>query len=332
MKTELFEAIEQAETIGIAGHIRPDGDCIGSCLAFYNYIIEQYNQNAKKQVHLYLENCPKEFLFLTNSDKIDTSYGEKAQPYDLFFSLDSSSIDRLGPAQSYFSQAKQTFCIDHHISNTKFADKNIVFPEASSTSEVVYDLLEESKISKAVAECIYLGIVHDTGVFKHSNTKERTMVIAGRLISMGAQPAKIIDETFYQKTYIQNQILGRCLLESILVMDGKVIVSYIGKKMQEFYNVEPDDLSGVIDQLRVTKGVEVAIFLKEEKTQEYKVSMRSNGIVDVSKIAVFFGGGGHIKAAGCTMQGSLHDVINNLTSGIEHQLKGAEKDKIEESI
>lgn len=318
---EFVQAVNAATAIGIAGHIHPDGDCIGSCLALYNYLQENCNSEGTKQIDVYLECCPKEFEFLQNAGQLTTEWKEEKH-YDLFLALDSGSIDRLGETEKLFQAADHTICIDHHISNTKFAENNLVDPSASSTCELLYRLFEPEKISPEVAECLYLGIVHDTGVFRHPCTTEATMAAAGRLISLGASPAKIIDKTFYEKTYIQNQVLGRCLLESILVMDGKVIVSIISRRMQEFYGVEPSDLSGVIDQLRVTKGVEVAIFLREECAQEYKVSMRSNGIVDVSKIAVFFGGGGHVKAAGCSMHGSAHDVINNLTAGIEHQLDG----------
>ncbi len=316
----VWEKIKMASSIGIAGHIHPDGDCVGSCLALYNYLQENFNEDGKKQIDVYLEGCPKEFLFLKNATVLKQICDPPIQ-YDIFIVLDSGNIDRLvQQAQELFCTAITTITIDHHISNTEFAKLNVVDPKASSTCEVLYELLDPKKISKEVAECIYLGIIHDTGVFKHSCTTERTMVIAGHLLTLGVNSAKIIDETFYQKTYVQNQILGRCLLESILVMNGKVIVSTISKRIQEFYKVGAEDLSGVIDQLRVTQGVEVAIFLREENVQEYKVSMRSNGVVDVSKIAMFFGGGGHIKAAGCTMYGSFYDVINNLTAGIEHQL------------
>jgi phosphoesterase RecJ-like protein len=119
---------------------------------------------------------------------------------------------------------------------------------------------------------------------------------------------------------MQNQILGRCLMESILVLHGKVVVAALNRKMIEFYGASPSDLDGIIDQLRVTKGTEVAVFVYETDFNEFKVSMRSNGEVNVSKIAVYFGGGGHIKAAGCTMNGSVYDVINNLTPHIEAQL------------
>lgn len=321
---EFETLLNRAKRIGITGHVRPDGDCVGSCLGLYEYLKANYNQDASKVIDVYLESIPDSFLFLQGVDEVQSDYKD-TKPYDVFFILDCGSLDRIGEAQKYSMEAKMVINIDHHISNTGFAHKTIILPEASSTCEVLFGLSEAERIPAATATAWYLGIVHDTGVFKHSNTSEKTMCVAGKLISLGAQPSKIIDETFYQKTYLQNQILGRCLMESFLVMDGKVIVGCITRKEQEFYNVVPSDLDGVIDQLRVTKGVEVAIFVREEGAQEYKVSMRSNGVVDVSKIAVFFGGGGHVKAAGCSMKGSFYDVINNLTIGIEHQLKKNEK-------
>ena len=128
----------------------------------------------------------------------------------------------------------------------------------------------------------------------------------------------------FQKTYLQNQILGRALLESMLLMDGKCIISALRKKDLDFYGVTSEDLDGIVSQLRNTTGVEVAIFLYETAIQEFKVSLRSNGRVDVSRVASYFGGGGHVRAAGCTMQGSVYDVLNNLTLHIEKQLKGAD--------
>ena len=119
---------------------------------------------------------------------------------------------------------------------------------------------------------------------------------------------------------MQNQILGRALLESILFMDGRCIVSAIDRKTMDFYNAKPGDLEGIVSQLRVTKGVECAIFMYQTGLQEYKVSLRSNGRVDVAKIASYFGGGGHVRAAGCTLQGTYYDCINNLSLHIEKQL------------
>ncbi|WP_167956751.1 DHH family phosphoesterase [Anaerosporobacter faecicola] len=321
---KLLEAIKDVKTIAISGHVRPDGDCVGSCMATYHYIKENL---PEVQVDVFLESVASSFGMLANLDQIHMDYRTDIKSYDLFLSLDCGSADRLGNAQPIFEQAKETICIDHHISNTKFAKENYIFPDASSTCEVLYGLFDEEKISLQTAQALYLGIVHDTGVFKHSNTSEKTMMIAGKLLSKGVSSAQIIDESFYQKTYLQNQILGRCLLESFLVLDGKCIISTLNKKTMDFYEVTSEDLDGVIDQLRVTKGVEVAVFIYETLPQEYKVSMRANGNVDVSKIAVYFGGGGHVKAAGCSLKGVMHDVINNIVRHIDIQLKNLETEE-----
>ena len=136
----------------------------------------------------------------------------------------------------------------------------------------------------------------------------------------GIDFSKIIDDSFYRKTYIQNQILGRALLESITFHGGRCIFSAVSKKDMDFYGVTGADMDGIIDQLRITEGVECAIFMYEVSCREYKVSLRSTTDLDVSKIAVYFGGGGHKKADGCTMAGSVHDVINNLSNQIAKQL------------
>lgn len=313
----ILDKIQCSKKVGIGGHIRPDGDCVGSCMALYHYLSKMY---PDKQIDVYLEFVPEYFSFLSDVHKIKNS-NFIDDTHDIFISLDCGSTDRLGPAEEYFKNAKSTINIDHHISNTMFGQENHVVTNASSTCEVLFSLFEEERIDKDVAEALYLGMIHDTGVFKHSNTSQHTMEIAGKLISKGIEFSKIIDETFYEKTYTQNQILGRCLLESILVLDKRCILSTISKKVMDFYYASPKDLDGIIDQLRVTQGIEVAIFIYEMETQEYKVSMRSNNYVDVSKIAVYFGGGGHVRAAGCTMKGSIYDVINNLTQHIEAQLK-----------
>ncbi len=146
------------------------------------------------------------------------------------------------------------------------------------------------------------------------------MNVAGRLMEMGIPFTQIIDNTFYSKTYVQNQVLGRALLESILFFNGKCIFSVIKRDIMEFYNITSKDLDGIVEQLRITKGVECAIFLYEVAELEYKVSLRSNEIVDVSKIATYFGGGGHIRAAGFNMKGNMYDVINNISQQIEKQL------------
>ena len=290
---KLMELAEAAGTIAIVGHVRPDGDCVGSCLAVCNYITEQY---PEKTVDVYLETPPVKFSYLKQFERI-CSDPETGKQYDLCICLDSGDRERLGKNVVYLDTAKTSICIDHHITNQGYGAANFVKADASATCELLYDFLDEEKISKEVAECIYTGILHDTNVFKNSNTTERTMQVAGAMMAKGINFSRIIDESFYKKTYVQNQIMGRAVLESVLFLDG------------------------IVDQLRVTDGVEVAIFLHETENHVYKVSMRSNNLVNVSKVASYFGGGGHVRAAGCTMSGSVHDVINNLSAQIDKQIK-----------
>ncbi len=317
---DLDQEIKGAKRIGIAGHIRPDGDCVGSCLGLGLYLRENYPELEAVDIHL--ESVPEKFRVLEGTETICTSCPEKT--YDVFFSLDCGDIGRLGNAAEYLKTAGKVICVDHHISNHGFGDVQFIEPAASSTSELIYLLLDDAKLSVSAAKALYMGIAHDTGVFQYSCTSRRTMEIAGKLMEKGFDFNELLDQTFFQKTYLQNQILGRALLESMLLMDGKCIISALRKKDLDFYGVTSEDLDGIVSQLRNTTGVEVAIFLYETAIQEFKVSLRSNGKVDVSRVASYFGGGGHVRAAGCTMQGSVYDVLNNLTLHIEKQLKGAD--------
>ncbi|MGN9171585.1 DHH family phosphoesterase [Lachnospiraceae bacterium HCP1S3_A8] len=314
--TKLETMIDQAGKIVILGHMNPDGDCVGSCLAVYNYIKEW---DSTKAVTVRLERAPSKFSYLSGFDAIETEAGEEA--YDLCICLDSSDEERLGDFKSCFDRSAKTICIDHHITNRGYAQENVIDGHASSACEVVYGQLDESRISKHVAECIYTGIIHDTGVFKYSNTSRKTMEIAGKMMEKGIDFGTIIDGSFYKKTYMQSQILGRALLESITFLDSRCIFSVVRKKDMDFYGVDKSDLDGIVDQLRVIDGIECAIFLYETGIHQFKVSLRSNSIVDVSRIAAYFGGGGHVRAAGCTMSGSVHDVVNNLSAHIAEQLE-----------
>lgn len=313
----LKNELANVKTVAISGHIRPDGDCIGSCLGVWNYIQDNY---PDIQADVYLEQVVSKFRFLKGADLVKTDCSEERN-YDLFISLDASDRERLGEAVKYLDTAKRSVCVDHHITNPGFADENWIVADASSASELAWEIMEEEKISKHAAEALYMGIAHDTGVFQYSNTSPKTMQIAGSLIAKGINFSQIVDNTFYKKTYIQNQILGRALVESILLLDGRIIVGRVRQKDMEFYGAIPADLDGIVSQLRVTDGVEVAIFLYETGNHQYKVSLRSNGPVDVSAVCAYFGGGGHVKAAGCTMYGTVYDVINNLTLHIEKQLE-----------
>ena len=176
----LDQALQNAHVVGISGHIRPDGDCTGSTLALYNYIKLYF---PEIQVQLFLEQIPDVFHFLSRSKEIQNEYPQ-GLVFDTFFALDCGDTGRLGNAEDYFLHAKRTFCIDHHISNTSYAQENYIVPDASSTCELVFDLMEPEKITKEIAECLYTGIVHDTGVFQYSCTSAKTMNIAGILMDV----------------------------------------------------------------------------------------------------------------------------------------------------
>jgi phosphoesterase RecJ-like protein len=321
MNTNAFiRVIEDAQTIAVTGHIRPDGDCVGACLGIYNYVTDNY---PEKEITIYLEPMPSKFHFLSGFDQVKHEIKDETV-YDLMIVVDCSDESRIEPFLPVFKRANSTFCVDHHVTNQGFCEDSIIDSGASATCELLYQLFEDEKISLPCAECLYTGIVHDSGVFKHSNTTKTTMHIAGNLIDKGINTSFIIDDTFYRKNYLQNVMMGYALLESSLVMDGQVIYSFVTKKWMDLYGVTGSDLDGIVDQLRITEGVEVAILAYEINTMEFKVSMRSNSYVDVSKIAAYFNGGGHIRAAGCTIRGTLIDVINNLLRHIEPQLKGNE--------
>ena len=312
---KILEEVKGAKTIGIGGHIRPDGDCVGSCMGLYLYLKKAL---PDVETDVYLEQPADFFSCIQDIDRIHCSEVPD-KTYDVFIVLDCAK-DRLGNAEPLFEKAAKRINIDHHISNTGCGDVNVIEPERSSTCELLYELLDTAYLDVECAKALYIGIIHDSGIFQYSNTSPRTLQIAADLIGYGFDFPKLIDETFHEKTYVQNQIMGRVVLESIRFLDGKCIAGIVDKKMMNFYQTSPKDLDGIVNQLRIVKGVECAIFMYETAPMEYKVSLRSQDAVDVSKIAVAFGGGGHRKAAGCTMQGTYHDVINNLSIHIAEQL------------
>lgn len=311
----LEELLNGVRSVAISGHIRPDGDCVGSVMAVCQYIKKNMPQVS---VGVFLEEPSSVFKCIQGIEIVDSNM-DTLHEYDVFIVLDCNS-ERLGRALEIFERAKTKINIDHHVSNSGCGDVNIIVPDASSTCEVVYELMDAGKIDEEIAKTLYIGMIHDTGVFKYSNTSPKTLRIAAELIAYGFDFTQIIDETFYEKTYEQTLVCGKAVSESVRFMDGRCIFSVVDKEMMELYGVGPKDLDGVINQLRIVKGVECAIFMYQTGNMEYKVSMRSNGLVNVSDIASFFGGGGHVRAAGCTMRGTVHDVINNLSAQIALQI------------
>lgn len=308
---DIMKLAEEADTIGISGHIHPDGDCVGSTLGLYNFLKDTY---PNKSIRLYLEEIPEVFSFLQRSEEI--CHEKTDITFDLYFALDCGDEKRLGDFAEQFLSARTTVCIDHHKSNLAFAQENFIVPDSSSTCELIYRVLPKDKMTKEIAECLYTGLVHDTGVFQYSCTSRHTMEAAGFLMEQGIDYSRIVDATYYEKTFAQNQILAKAVLKAKLHKGGRVISSYLTAADMKAYGVSTKDLDGIVNQLRITKGVETAIFLYESAPNEYKVSMRSKRIVDVSDIAVKFGGGGHARAAGVTMTGEPEDILQTILKEI----------------
>lgn len=313
---DLLEECRDARRIGISGHARPDGDCVGAVLGLKMYLQKCL---PEAEVRAYLEKPAEIFSEIKGFDEIISDFPEE-RPFDVFFALDTDA-ERMGDAEKYFRAAAKKINIDHHLRAAGSGDVNHIDSTVGSTCELIYDLMEEDKLDKDIAMALYIGIIHDTGVFQYSCTTPATMEKGAKLISYGFDFPRLIQETFFQKTYVQAQIMGRALMESIRFLDGRCIVSVVDKKTMEFYQVDTKDLDGIVNQLRNIKGVECAIFMYQTGVLEYKVSLRSSEKVNAAEVASFFGGGGHARAAGCTMTGTFHDCVNNLSLHIEKQLK-----------
>ncbi len=315
MSLDLLKECKDAKRIGISGHIRPDGDCVGAVLGLQMYLRKSL---PEAEVKVFLEKPADIFREIAGFDEINSEFPEQ-EPFDVYFALDCGA-DRLGDAEKYFKAAKKTVNIDHHISNPGSGSLNHIKPEVGSTCELIYDLIDLNRLDKELAMALYIGIIHDTGVFQYSNTTPATLEKGAKLIGYGFDFPRLIQETFYQKTYLQTQIMGRALMESIRFMDNTCIVSVVDKKTMEFYDVTSKDLDGIVNQLRNIEGISCAIFMYQTDVLEYKVSMRSDEKVNVAEVASYFGGGGHARAAGCTMRGTFYDCVNNLSLHIAKQL------------
>lgn len=314
---DIAKELKEVMRIGVAGHISPDGDCVGSATAVYGYLKKLF---PNKTIDLYLESFNPSFGFLDGADEARQEIRPEAF-YDAFIVVDCADEARIGIAREAFWKSEKKIVIDHHVSNNGYGDISFVDENASSACEMVFRLIAPERLDKQIAESLYLGMAHDTGIFQYSNTSEATLEAASVLISKGIDTARIIDETFYQKTYEQNLLLGRVLLASQLFLDGRCILSAVSREEMDAFGVSSGDFEGIVNQLRITKGVEVAVLMYEKEPGRFKVSLRSNKGADVNKIAAVFGGGGHVKAAGCYVAGPQWEAIARVVQEVEKGLE-----------
>lgn len=308
---------EDVRTIGVAGHVNPDADCIGSTTALCQYL---KGLQRGYEIDLYLEEPKDALKFLPYYENAKHA-APTDKVYDLFVTCDVSSPDRIGVASELFEAAKMTVCIDHHVSNPGFADQNHVVADASSCCEVLTDLFDMKRVDRSIAESLYTGIVGDTGVFQYSNTSPHTMRVAADLMEKGINHNKLIDESFNRRTFNQNRIMGYALEHAVSRLDGRVITSVVTEEEMKNFEVTTKDLDLIVSQLRLTTGAEAAIFLYQKGPNEYKISLRSNDYLNVAKVASEFGGGGHVKAAGASAQGDPEEIIGEILKVMKPDLK-----------
>ena len=316
--SRIEDFLDGVKSVAITGHINPDGDCVGSCLAAQIYLQDNYPQIGTE---VYLQEPSSVFGFLKGSDAILTSVPPDKK-FDLGIFLDIGGIDRIMSGNTLAANCGFILCIDHHKTNEGSYDRLFLDAEASSACEVLYRLLDPEKISFDCAQALYTGLVHDTGVFRFPCTSPETMKIAGDLIAHGIPFTDIIEQSFYEKSFRQNVMLGKVLFASELLFEGNLIFGSVTNAERRAVGLSTKELEGIVNQLGNTRGIEVSAFLYElEAGSEYKVSLRSKKCADVSTICRKFGGGGHARASGCTIKGDLLQVKALLLPEIENELK-----------
>lgn len=303
----LIEEIKGAKNVVILGHIKPDGDCIGSATALFQYIQKVL---PDVEVDVVLDEFRNVYSSIPVIDKIQNCV--KSKKYDVCFCMDCGSIERLGRFANIFKAANKTIVIDHHKTTNNFGDICNVNPDKSSTCEYLFDFLDKDFLDKGIASSLFTGLISDTGVFRYSCTSTDSFKMACELMKHGIDNTKIIEESFYAKSYKGLKFMAACILKSCMSDDNKMVYTVATKEMMKEHGITKSEIEGVVESLRDTEGVEVAIFAYEIESDMYKISMRSKTKVDVSKICSKFGGGGHIRASGCTLVGEFKELFKKL--------------------
>ena len=307
----IIKTIREGNNFIVTSHYSPDGDNIGSTLSMY-YTLKKL---GKKVYYVLDDSIPLNLTFLVKDIKILKSeeLNENLNDYTLI-SLDCGDFNRICVSENIKKSVKQLVCIDHHASNNNYGDLNYINPNESSTCELVYNLLKEfSKemgeqiLDKDISTYLYTGLLTDTGNFSYSNTNPSSYLMAYDLVNLGAKKDLIIQKIFQSNTYNYYKLLGEAL-DTLEIVDKKIASMMLTIDMLERNEISFNDADGVTSYTRDIDGVEVGLLFKEKAPGEVKVSFRSKNYVDVSAVAQVFGGGGHVRASGCTIKDSIENV------------------------
>ena len=307
----ILEEIEKAETIAILTHENPDGDAIGTSLALYNSL-----KQMGKTPDIIIPDYPRIFTFLPGTEEIKKE--SKVEKYDLAISVDCATIKMLNGFVNYFENAKVRVSIDHHSTNTMFGDINYVSPDAPACAQVLLGVLEYFKIdvTKEIGTCILTGIITDTGGFKYSGVTAETFEFVAWLMNRGVNVSKVYRKVLQTKTRANFELTRLAANRLEFFEDGKVAFTYITKEDEEAVNAESGDHEGIVETGRDIEGVEVSIFIRQTD-KGCKVSMRSNEYVNVSDVCLLLGGGGHVHAAGASMQCTIEQAKEKILRQIK---------------
>lgn len=308
-RTEILRKIAEELRSGyrflISTHVNPEGDAIGSVLALGLALKDL----GKKVLVLTQDPIPPVLTFLPGAEEILHQAPENGG-FDVAFALDCGDKTRLGVEFARVKGIGKIINIDHHVSNSYFGDINLVDPRASSTAEIIFDLLRTIPVvlTPAVAENIYVGILTDTGSFHYSNTSPKTFAVARSCLRAGVEPWKVAEKVYETQPLARLRLLPLVLATLEVDGDGRVPYVVVTQKMMEESEASVALTEDFINFPRSLEGSEVALLFRELSPEKYRVSLRSRGSVDVSRIAAEFEGGGHPQAAGCTVEGSLSKV------------------------
>lgn len=302
---DLEPLLQKYEQIYIFTHIRPDGDAIGSSLAW-----ERALKQRGKSVKLFCPDViPQKYASFISDGNISNVFVTPEDTPTLAFVLDCSDLDRLDYMKDDLLKLDGVFNIDHHKTNLQFGDYNLVDPSAAATGEIIYRLIQDLKLelTEEMSLFLYIALASDTGSFKYENTSPQTMSIAGKLLEKGVNPSLVSMKIFDEISFSSFLLLRDCLQDLKLDQTGKIAWMSVDEKMLAGYGVKPSELEGYINYAKNISGVEVGAFFYHTIAGETKVGFRSK-TVDISSIAFSLGGGGHPRASGCSIAGRPDEI------------------------
>jgi phosphoesterase RecJ-like protein len=313
----ILDGIRESETICVVGHIRPDGDCIGSQLGLAMAL-----QNQDKKVTTWNEDpMPGKLAFLDPDHLLQTP--KTGRKFDLVIATDSASFERLGSVGKCIHDRKLFINIDHHQSNTRYADINWIAAKQPSTGELIFRLLRSANwaITPPIADCLFTAISTDTGSFQYPTTRPNTYYVAGKLVDRGANLAKVCNEVYQSFPLSRVRLLRHLYNHFHLTHNDRTAYFWLKKADYARTGAGEDDSEGLIDHIRAIEPVVVACLFEELEPDLTRISLRSKSEeVDVNEIAMKFGGGGHAAAAGARIAGKPLSIQRAVLKAVQKAL------------